>query len=957
MSEPRQSGQFYDQYWERDFSPPYLDALFPAFEYLGIQPEAKILDIGCGNGVLGEFLIRRYGCQMYGTEVSPVAGKAAAARGYTMEAVGPEQLTAYQRPFPDIQFDIVVMSAILEHVFDPAKLLAMAFSALKDGGYVVILTPNITWFLNRILFLLDIWEHPLLGGTPGHIRYLNRHMLRELLTDAGFRNLDWSYSSMAALPPNQDLFVRNHRVPFIRYLVNKRTRRRPSMWAENFVVLGRKPISDGDIKQWANLKSPHRIEGLKVLHIAATRNGATWMCNIVRELRARGYDAYAMISPGKGDLAPKLEQAGVPYFTGDLDIFDTIDFFHIANKLFKLARFLRKHRFDIVHYHLFNSVILGRVAAYITDVPIRYSMITGPYYLEAQAPREIDRKTLWMDTKIIASCEFTRQLYCKMGVSTQKLERIFYGADPLEFDPAAADQKKLRREFVISAKDPIVSMVSFFYKRFPANAWTPPHLHGRSVKGHETFLEAALLVLKQNPRAKFFLVGNGWEAAGVHYEQEMKELAKQMGLDSAVIFTGRRQDIPDVLASSDVTVQCSRSENLGGTIEALLMARPIVATAVGGMVDSVHHEETGLLVPMDDAPRLADAILRLIDDPTWAHQLGQKGRRLMLRDFTLTRTVDDIDQLYQDGARRIFKGKRITLPNISRYRIYLSVIHMAFLPFRWVLYVLWQNFFSLIPRFLRRFARLLRHFFIDPKKYLRSFMWALADLMPVFVPFAAIVFFISAFWKVTLLIIAMLFFIIVRMLYVGPTMILIRLLTKRIYDLLGVVIIGMATLPLCLGVLLTIRRDSSTPILSGKLRAGRFGEVFTMFAFQTLLFSPGCAASAASGTIGRGFTAFFGRIVQRLRLHRLPLLLNVIRGEMCLVGPRSVSPEEADHYSADQWHRLDVKPGIVGWATIHGGSHVSTAEEIKLDLWYVAHWSFWVDLYILFRSFLYLLKK
>jgi len=718
MSEATKArASFYDECWGQDVVPPYLDALLPIFERLGIRPGAKVLDIGCGNGALGEFLMRTYQCQMYGTEISPVALQAAAARGYIVEPAEPDPSSSSRRPFPDVQFEVVVLSALLEHVFDPAALLAQAYAALKDGGYIVVLTPNVTWFLNRILFALNIWEHPLLGGTAGHIRYLNQPMLESLLGEAGFQELDWSYSPMAVLPPGQDLFVRNHRVPFLPRLVGKRAQRWPSLFAENFIVLGRKPIATTDVTQWAQLQQLERIDGLKVLHIVATASGANWMFDILRGLRMRGYDVAALISGTSGDLAPKLERAGIPYYVGDLDVLSALDLIGIMRKTLKLARFLREHRFDIVHYHLFASVILGRAAAWLADVPLRFSMITGPFYLEAPAPREIDRRTVWMDTKVIASCEHTRQLYLQLGIPKRRIARIYYGADVSRFDPAAADAQKLRRECGIPAEEPIVGMVAYFYAPLPRGPWTPPHLQGRAVKGHEFLLQAAQIVLRRKPNVKFLLVGKGWDAVGEQYEKDLKELVKQMGLDKAVIFTGPRSDIPDVLASFDVSVQCSLSENLGGTIESLLMARPTVATAVGGMVDSVRHGQTGLLVPPYDPQRLAEAILELLDDPEKARRLGQNGRQLMLREFSLARAVDDIDQLYQSSAQSILKRNKRTSLTLSThyYRTLWSLVHLLILPLYLIVFLLVRDVPRGICFSIRRTVGIIRRVLVNQK--------------------------------------------------------------------------------------------------------------------------------------------------------------------------------------------------------------------------------------------------
>jgi glycosyltransferase involved in cell wall biosynthesis len=115
-----------------------------------------------------------------------------------------------------------------------------------------------------------------------------------------------------------------------------------------------------------------------------------------------------------------------------------------------------------------------------------------------------------------------------------------------------------------------------------------------------------------------------------------------------VIFTGARDDIPDVLAALNVSVQCSLSENYGGTVESLLMARPTVATRVGGMPETVRHEETGLLVSPRDPPALAAAIMRLIEDPALGEELGRRGRQLMLECYTTEAMTEAVAGLYQE---------------------------------------------------------------------------------------------------------------------------------------------------------------------------------------------------------------------------------------------------------------------------------------------------------------------
>ncbi|MBM4147692.1 MAG: methyltransferase domain-containing protein [Lentisphaerae bacterium] len=927
----------YDRIWDSDPVPPYVESLLPAMAGLGLRHSSTVLDVGCGNGVLGRRLMDLYGCRIYGTDISPVALKAASARGYAGVArTSADPLARFRQPFPGQRFDVVVLSAVLEHVFDPAALIAASHSALKPGGFIVVLTPNVTWFLNRLLFLLGMWEHPLLGGTDGHIRYLNRRMLQKLVTDAGFGGLDWSFSSMAALPPGQNLHVRGRRVPLVRRLAGRRARVRPSLWAENFILLARKPVSDPDTSQWADLAGKTDLMPLKILHIAATPNGANWMFEITRDLRSRGHDAAALISPGQGDLAPKLQRAGVPYHVFDLDVMSVNDYAGIVRRVLKLARFLREHRFDVVHYHLFTSVILGRVAAYIADVPLRFSMCTGPFYLEAPATREVDRRTFWMDTKVIPSCEFSRKLYLEMGLPARRMERIFYGADPSAFDPAKADGGKLRREYGIPDNSPIVSMVAYFYSRLPYGKWTPPQLQGRAVKGHDTVLEAAKLVLQRNPRARFLLVGRGWEAGGEEFMLEMKSLAKSLGIDHAVIFTGMRRDIPDVLAGSDVTIQSSRSENLGGSIEALLMARPTVASAVGGLVDAVRHEETGLLVPMDDAPALAAAILRLLDNPEWAATLGRNGRALMLRDFTLSRTVDDLDQLYRTEAGKIMQRERPSAPGPAarRYRPSVSLLRLMCVAVRLGFFALCFDLPDIAAGAMRRrVAGLKRPAARNAAALFAGLGRDLIHLTPLLLPAAAISIFLTGTARMVFLAALLSSALFVRLKYAGPAVSLVRLATKRVFDLLIVAVIAAAGSPLWIAAVVAAKRLPG-PALVRSPRIGRFGIVFDMFTLRSRLPDSGAA--------------FFARLLRRIHAWNAPAIINVARGEMSIVGPRPVSPEPAAGSSGIR-RKPTAKPGLVGWAEVRMPA-ASAEEEMRLDLWYEEHQSFWLDAWTVLKA-------
>ena len=145
----------------------------------------------------------------------------------------------------------------------------------------------------------------------------------------------------------------------------------------------------------------------------------------------------------------------------------------------------------------------------------------------------------------------------------------------------------------------------------------------------------------------------------------MRDLATTLGVDHAVVFAGETDDVPTMLAAFDVSVHCSLSDNLAGTVESLLMERPMVVSDIRGFADTIIHEETGLIVPMDDPPALASAIIRLLGDREFARRLGRQGRERMQNRFTLAHTVAGVEALLARLPERASGHYRLT-KTISR---------------------------------------------------------------------------------------------------------------------------------------------------------------------------------------------------------------------------------------------------------------------------------------------------
>ena len=396
------------------------------------------------------------------------------------------------------------------------------------------------------------------------------------------------------------------------------------------------------------------------------------MVAILREQKRLGHDVAAILPSLDGDIAAELARDGIACHVAPVDVLSMRGNWRRGRAIFGLMRLLRRLRPDVVHSHILSAVVATRIAAWIADVPQRLSGNVAPLTLESDLLRPLEIGTAFCDTSTIASCNYTRELFLRHGLPKEKLELIYYAVDQRRHDPALADPTRVRRELGIPLDAPVVGNMAYFYS--PAKSRILPRWQGRGLKGHDVLLRAVPHVLRSFPDAKFVLVGSGWGPQGVDldYEHQLHELARSLGVAHAVLFPGERRDVPDTLAMFDVSVQCSLTDNLAGTVESLLMARAMVVSDIEGFADTVQHEETGLVVPVDDPVALADGIVRLLADRALGQRLGENGRRRMLERFTLARTVDDLERLL---ARRTARAEQ-------HYRIARTITRAIAAPFR-----------------------------------------------------------------------------------------------------------------------------------------------------------------------------------------------------------------------------------------------------------------------------------
>ena len=166
--------------------------------------------------------------------------------------------------------------------------------------------------------------------------------------------------------------------------------------------------------------------------------------------------------------------------------------------------------------------------------------------------------------------------------------------------------------------------------------------------------------------------------------------------------------------------------------------------------------------------------------------------------------------------------------------------------------------------------------------------------------------------------------------------------------------------PIMLLTAVLIKIDSPGKVLFMQERIGKDGKVFKIAKFRSMCTGAEHTGSGVYSGKNDARVTRVGKFIRATSVDELPQLLNILKGDMSLIGPRpplTYHPWTIDKYTDEQMHMFDVRPGITGWAQIHGRKSVEWNKRIELNVWYVRHISFWLDLKIFFMTFLKVLRN
>ena len=181
-----------------------------------------------------------------------------------------------------------------------------------------------------------------------------------------------------------------------------------------------------------------------------------------------------------------------------------------------------------------------------------------------------------------------------------------------------------------------------------------------------------------------------------------------------------------------------------------------------------------------------------------------------------------------------------------------------------------------------------------------------------------------------------------------------HLVVKRIFDLSVACLALVVLLPVMLIMAILVRTKLGAPVLFRQQRPGLHCKPFVMYKFRTMT-----DARDSQGNLlpDEQRLTRFGQFLRSTSLDELPEFFNVLKGDMSLVGPRPLLMRYLERYTPEQVLRHRVRPGITGWAQVHGRNVITWEEKFALDVWYVDHWSLWLDIKILTRTIIKTLKR
>jgi glycosyltransferase involved in cell wall biosynthesis len=350
------------------------------------------------------------------------------------------------------------------------------------------------------------------------------------------------------------------------------------------------------------------------------------LLQLVRSLDRSQYSP-TVITTGDGPLVAQLREADIPVQSIKMPYLSrrgkqAVDFaMSLMPVSLKISNFIRSENIDLVY----NNTLLnpyGAFASYLAGVPCVWHV--REVGRDSSMRRNFIKLTAFLATRLVVVSKSVKELYSED--EKEKVRVVYNGIDPEYFNPNLFNSSAIREAYDIRPDQPVISMIARMH----------PSKH------HDDLLTAVARLAETWPDLMVLLVGDGPE------EETIKDQINQRGIEQNVRMLGYMEDVREVLAVSDLFVLPSEHEAFGRAVaEAMLMEKPVVATAVGGLPELI-SPDTGLLVPAGCPKELGDAMQSIISEPHKGLRMGQRGRERAMAHFSLNRYVDQMVQVFEE---------------------------------------------------------------------------------------------------------------------------------------------------------------------------------------------------------------------------------------------------------------------------------------------------------------------
>jgi len=355
-----------------------------------------------------------------------------------------------------------------------------------------------------------------------------------------------------------------------------------------------------------------------VLHVdtgVSWRGGQRQVLFLHRGLLGLGVRSRLVCSRG-GELLRRAHREGLPAeglpLRGEWDLWSAL----------RLARIARREGVSVLHAHSSHAQALALLAR---ALGWRGPVVATRRVDFVPRPHPLNRWKYHGVSRLVVISRAVRDIMLGFGLPPDKIRVVPSGVEPAPAPPGAG--ARFRESVGVSAGEKLVGNVA----------------HLADHKGQRYLIDAVGPVVERVPGARFVIVGTG------ELEAPLKARAADLGLGDRVVFAGFREDVPAVLEGLDVFVMSSHLEGLGTSVmDALLAGKPVVATRAGGIPDIIEDGVHGVLVPPRDPAALAEAIVRVLENPGWAEGLARAGRDRVLREFSVEAMVRGCLRVYRE---------------------------------------------------------------------------------------------------------------------------------------------------------------------------------------------------------------------------------------------------------------------------------------------------------------------